>query len=275
MIKHGAHDAAPDIEIEIEIELPGGMGSGGGVVRVGDTVRRPQRGFTDSVNRFLRHLQAVGFTGAPRVLGTDSTGRSVLSYIDGNVGIPPFPSWTAGEELLVSVADLQHRLHAAAAGFVVPSDAVWDRINLGDPSSSAIVCHNDLCIENVVVRDGVAVAFIDFDFAAPNDPLVDIAIAARHWIPFRDPVDLDPGRIDVDPLARFAAFCDAHHLVPGQRIAVVAAAIDFLDRALVSMKAKADSGLVLYLQVWEQGYPQQNRRSHAWLQQHADALVTT
>ena len=27
MIKHGAHDAAPDIEIEIE--LPGGMGSGG------------------------------------------------------------------------------------------------------------------------------------------------------------------------------------------------------------------------------------------------------
>ena len=58
--------------------------------------------------------------------------------------------------------------------------------------SDALVCHNDLCVENVVVRDGRVVAFIDFDFAAPSDPLLDIAIAARHWVPMRDPLDIDP-----------------------------------------------------------------------------------
>jgi len=30
----------------------------------------------------LRHLEAVGFTGAPRFLGIDAAGREVLSYIE-------------------------------------------------------------------------------------------------------------------------------------------------------------------------------------------------
>nr|BFE82330.1 hypothetical protein GCM10020093_049310 [Planobispora longispora] len=47
-----------------EIPLLGGDVTDG-VVRVGDTVRRPTRPSTPSVHALLRHLEAAGFEGAP------------------------------------------------------------------------------------------------------------------------------------------------------------------------------------------------------------------
>ena len=253
--------------------LPGGMGSGGAVVRVGNTVRRPLRPESPAVHAFLHHLETVGFDGAPRHLGTDGQGRAMLSYIAGEVGIPPYPEWTANEELLTSVVALQRRLHEAARSFVAPVDAVWQLANLPEPGPGAIVCHNDLCIENVVTRHGRAVAFIDFDFAAPADPLVDIAIAARHWIPVRDPDDIRDGRSGVDQVRRFRMVCDAHGLDAATRARVVAECLDFLDRALISMKTRADEGQPLYVVAWNEGYAEQNRRSRRWLELQAPALL--
>lgn len=261
-------------DADVEVPLPGGMGSGGAVVRVGATVRRPWRPETDAVHAFLRHLEAVGFDGAPRFLGTDDQGRAVLTYVDGDVGIPPYPGWAAEEAILVSVAELQRRLHVAARSFVPPPDAAWDRANLPPAGPGAIVGHNDLCVENVVVRDGRAVAFIDFDFAAPTDPLVDIAIAARHWVPFRDPADVHDEWRGIDQVRRFRAFCDAHGLDGTARRQVVAEGVAFLDRALVSMRTRAETGLPLYVAVWEGGYPAQNRRSRAWVETKASELVS-
>jgi hypothetical protein len=243
------------------------------VVRVGNTVRRPQRPHTASVNAFLGHLADHGFDAAPRPLGTDAVGRDILSWLDGDVGIPPFPDWIADEELLVSVAQLQRSLHMAAGGFVEPPDAVWDRANLPEPTADAIVCHNDLCVENVVVRHGRAVGFIDFDFAAPSDPLLDIAIACRHWVPFKDSCDITDARAGRNLVGRFGRFCDAHDLTASQRALVVDHAGDFLDRAMVSMKARADAGQPMYIAAWEGGYPEQNRRSRSWLELHHEALV--
>jgi len=40
-----------------------------GIVRVGDTVRRPRHARSDLVHALLRHLDAVGFEDAPRLLG--------------------------------------------------------------------------------------------------------------------------------------------------------------------------------------------------------------
>lgn len=253
--------------------LAGGMGSGGAVVRVGDTVRRPVRPHSAAVAAFLRHLEAVGFAGAPRHLGPDDQGREVLTWVDGEVGMPPFPAWVADEHVLRGVARLQRDLHHAAASFIPPPDATWDRPNVPDATQGAIVCHNDLCVENVVVRDGEVVAFIDFDFAAPADPLLDIAIAARHWIPIRDPLDVDPALGVLDQVARFHAFCAEHGLTREQRAAVVDHLGVFLDRALVSMRSRAASGLPAYVRAWEAGYEGQNRRSRAWLDAHHEALT--
>ncbi|HEU0245229.1 MAG TPA: phosphotransferase [Candidatus Limnocylindrales bacterium] len=256
-----------------EVALAGGMGSGGAVVRVGDTVRRPVRSFTPAVAAFLRHLEAVGFDGAPRYLGLDEQGREVLTFIEGQVGTPPYPAWVGDESVLLGVAQLQRSLHEAAATFVPPAGARWDRPNLPDARPGALVCHNDLCVENVVVRDGRVVAFIDFDFAAPSDPLLDIAIAARHWIPMRDPVDIDPALSGLDQVARFRSFAAAHGLDGAGREAVIAHLGPFLDRALVAMRARAEHGLDAYVRAWEGGYAEQNRRSRAWLDAHAAELV--
>lgn len=41
---------------------------------------------------------------------------------------------------------------------------------MSDPSADgdALIGHNDVCLENIVFRQGVAVALLDFDFAAPT-----------------------------------------------------------------------------------------------------------
>lgn len=270
-------DAAPDAERPHqalpEIALPGGLGSGGAVVRVGDTVRRPLRPHSASVGRFLDHLHTVGFAGAPQVLGRDAQGREVLTWMPGEVAIPPFPAWAASEELLVSVAELQRGLHAAAASFEVRPDDVWDRANLPPAGADAIVCHNDLCIENVVVEAGRAVAVIDFDFAAPGSRRYDIAIAARHWVPVKDPVDLAPDWQGLDQIARFRRFCDGHRLGAADRRGLVTDLVEFLDRALVSMRTRAEEGRPGYVEIWAAGYPDQNRRARDFVTRHAEALA--
>jgi Phosphotransferase enzyme family len=253
--------------------LAGGMGSGGAVVRVGDTVRRPLRPHSPSVARFLQHLSARGFDAAPRPLGIDERGREILSWIDGDVGVPPFPDWIADGRLLTSVARLQHRLHVASTGFALRTDDVWDTANLPPPPPNAVVCHNDLCVENVVVSGSEAVGVIDFDFAAPAAIHFNIAVACRHWVPFKDPADIDDARSDGDLVGRFSSFCAAYGLDAAGRAAVVGHAGPFLDRAMVSMKARADAGNALYEHVWNNGYPEQNRRSRAWLDAHAAALA--
>jgi hypothetical protein len=53
-----------DDAVEAEEELVGD-GVTPGIVRVGDTVRRPVRPFTATVQAFLAHLHGPGFSGAP------------------------------------------------------------------------------------------------------------------------------------------------------------------------------------------------------------------
>ncbi|MDX6335537.1 MAG: hypothetical protein QOG05_2877 [Streptosporangiaceae bacterium] len=70
-----------------EQRLPGG--NAGGAVLVGGTVRRPAGPWAPSVHALLRHLEARGSAGAPRVLGLDDQDREMLSYLPGEtVGIP-------------------------------------------------------------------------------------------------------------------------------------------------------------------------------------------
>ncbi len=70
-----------------EQPLTGGNVSDG-VVRVGDTVRRPVGPWTPAVHALLTHLHEVGFRAAPRPLGIDGQGREVLTVVPGNVVWP-------------------------------------------------------------------------------------------------------------------------------------------------------------------------------------------
>ncbi len=98
-----------------EIPLHGGNVST--VVRVGDTVRRNAGPWTPSVHALLRHLEYVGFTGAPRALGMDERNREVLSYLEGECGEYPLaPHWVT-DEALVTVATMLRMFHDAQYGF--------------------------------------------------------------------------------------------------------------------------------------------------------------
>ena len=147
-----------------EVPLRGGRLTQG-VVRVGDTVRRPMGPHSPFVHRLLRHLEAVGFAGAPRRLGVDEHGREVLSFVDGWVpaNLDRFPDHT-----LVAAARLLRRFHDATAG-----SALAGRHD--------VVCHNDPSPCNSVFVAGSPAAFIDFDHAAPGDRLRDVAYAGWLW----------------------------------------------------------------------------------------------
>ena len=60
-----------------------------GLVRIGDTVRRPRLAESALVEAVLTFLEDEGFDGAPRFLGIDTQGRQALSFVHGEVAGPP------------------------------------------------------------------------------------------------------------------------------------------------------------------------------------------
>src|SRR5437867_830536 len=136
---------------DVETQLLGGTANRGLVVRVGDTVRRPLRASSAATHALLRHLESVGFKGAPTLLGVDSQGREVLSYLPGETVTAPYPDWSMTDEALDSVAQLLRAYHEAVAGFR-PVGLEW-----AEPVPSAyvtgLISHNDPNLDNVVFRD--------------------------------------------------------------------------------------------------------------------------
>jgi hypothetical protein len=86
-------------------------------VRVGDTVRRPAGASRAAIRDLLLHLESVGFDGAPRHLGRDDQGREVLTWIDGDVPLRPYPAWAMTDRALADLGGLVRRLHEATATF--------------------------------------------------------------------------------------------------------------------------------------------------------------
>ena len=59
-----------------------------GMVRRGDRLLRPVGPWSPAVHEYLRYLEAAGFGGSPRVLGTQDH-REVLTFVDGDVANDP------------------------------------------------------------------------------------------------------------------------------------------------------------------------------------------
>lgn len=190
-----------------ESPLHGGTANRGLVVRVGDTVRRPLRSTSAATHALLAHLHDVGFDGAPRFLGVDSRQREVLTFIPGEAVTPPYPSWALTDSALDSVASLLRRYHAAVADFDW-SPYSWPA-SPPPPYGGEIVSHNDTNLDNVVFREGRAVALIDFDLASPGCRLWDVAATARLWSPLRSPDDVSDARRGHE-LRRFSVFVAAY-----------------------------------------------------------------
>jgi aminoglycoside phosphotransferase (APT) family kinase protein len=131
----------------------------------------------------LRHLEVVGFDGAPRVRGFDELGREVLTYLEGDtVGeARPWPEWVFSDDALAQVGAWLRRLHDATADFVPPEDAVWFAGQGWRPG--LVIGHHDAAPYNAVWRDGRLVGFVDWDTAGPSSREFDLAYAALLWVP--------------------------------------------------------------------------------------------
>lgn len=126
----------------------------------------------------LRHLEREGFEYSPRVVGDgfDEQGRETLSYIEGE-SPHPYP-WT--DDALPQFGEILGKLHNATASFTPPAEAIWRPWfgrALGRPT---IIGHCDTGAWNIIARNGLPVALIDWEASGPVDPMVELAQAC--WL---------------------------------------------------------------------------------------------
>lgn len=193
-----------------ELPLSGGNVSEG-VVRIGDTVRRPAGPWTPAVHALLRHLQEAGFPAAPRPLGIDDQGREVLTFVPGDVLWPDPFAWLEPAQRLARVARLIRSFHDAVQGFTPPPDAEWQI--LVPVEGADIIAHQDLAPWNLVVSDKDEWVFIDWDTAAPGSRLWDLAYAMHGFIP----LSARPEWQRTDVADRLRIFADAYGLDEAER----------------------------------------------------------
>ena len=244
------------------------------VVRVGDTVRRPVRPFTATVQRFLAYLHEAGFDAAPVPLGYDDAGREVLSFVAGVVPVDPLPEWAYADDVIVELARLIRRLHDVAAEWRPPADAVYGHVPGKTPAGviplfdrPELVSHQDYCPGNVVFADGLPTAFIDFDLARPTTRVADLVNAMHWWVPLTSPQDRPP--LDVARRVRLCA--DAYGLNAAQRAQVVPTAVRRARNVVLTMGAAAEADPV-FRRWWDSGLRELLPRTRDWLIDEAPAI---
>jgi hypothetical protein len=264
---------------QAEIPLAGGDVTEG-VVRVGDTVRRPVGPHSPLVHALLTHLESVGFAGAPRFLGVDRAGREVLSYVEGEVAGRPRPPWIADEGRLASVGRLVRAYDDAAAPFVPPPGALPGTEPAGPPGippapsyPPELIGHVDITPENVVFRDGGAYALIDFDLAKPATRADEMFNAMMWWAPLADPRDVDPLLQGVDVPRRARILADAYGLSGADRERVIEVAVVRSRRSWHLMKERAETLGGGWQRMWDDGVGDVIKRREAWLDQHGPELT--
>lgn len=224
-----------------EQQLDGGIANAGKVVRVGPHVLRPSSPYSGSIHAFLRAVKDGGFEGAPIPVGIEEDGRERLVFVEGEVPVAPYPDWSQSDTALASVARLMRGLHDAARGFD-PVGLAWND-GLADPAGGTLVCHNDVELSNVVFRDGIAVALLDFEFAAPGRPVYDLAQLARLCVPIEDDYDQDRmGWLPAGRPPRLRLVADAYGLDRGGRAELLNAIDDALDRIEAAARRSIEAG---------------------------------
>jgi Phosphotransferase enzyme family len=277
------------LEIMEETRLPGG--NAGGAVLVGGTVRRPTGPWTPAVHALLRHLEAAGFTRAPRVLGMDEHDREVLTYLPGEtIGTArPWPSWIHSDEALVAVGRWLADYHQAVADFVPPPDAQW-RVPSWTWKPGDVVGHNDAAPYNAVWRPATTsmndgsdelgsgaelVGFIDWDFAAPCPPIWDLAFVVFSWVPLhaRDVVEAEGFTHFADRPRRLRLLLDAYGYA-GTVHSVLDAVAERIKAHARDVRGLAAAGDPLFARLIQEGVIEGLDRALTELEADRQALET-
>lgn len=172
------------------------------------------------------------------------------------------------------------QLHQTTRSYPPPEDATsypWFGRTLG--REPRIIGHCDVVPWNIVTREGLATALIDWDYAGPVDPHVELAQA--YWLNAKLHDDIVAAKEGLPPLSErsrhLRAIVDGYELPKATRAGLVDLMIEF---AVHSVATEADEANilpngdlaeidpnVLWAMAWRS-------RAAAWMQRHCDTLVT-
>ncbi len=261
--------------VSVEEILPGGVAHSGQVRRVGELVVRPSNEHSRTIHALLRHVRLAGFTGVPEPVRIAPDGREWLTFIHGDVPLPPFPAWYRADVVLASTALLVRKYHDATQGFVPPLGANWSS-ELADPLGGDIICHNDVCPENVVYRNSTAIALLDFDFAAPGRRVFDLASFARMCVPIDSDQDAArTGRGGLNPFERLRAIADAYGLPP-DRSEFIRVIGERCEHGGAFVRRRVEAGDPAFIEMWNgMGGEERYERRKQWFESSRQRFLDT
>lgn len=190
-----------------EIPIPGGRLNRGRLVRVGEFVLRPADE-DPAIEQLIIEIGKI-FTGIPKTFGRDSEGRLKLEWIEGESSESFDEDEERSRTRLLSVGALLRELHDSTAG-IASGIAATLRDSLDPSGIREVVCHGDAGPGNIVFRNGIAFALIDWEMVAPGRRSWDLATALRYWAPLRNPANKKPAELLLDPIQRGEWFLDGY-----------------------------------------------------------------
>ncbi len=227
----------------MEVLRHGGLYYGKAIHRIGDVVHKQAHPWTPTVHSLLRHLEAVGFSAAPRVVGNglDADGNETLSYVAGDIADQSPITEAAAFEL----GRLLKELHNATGSYRPPANAIWRPWYGRDLGASPkVIGHCDVAPWNIVSRNGLPIALIDWDYSGPVDRHVDLAQAC--WLNAKLHDDIVARKEQLPPLSQRAkclrAVVDGYGLPPIERARMMGLMIEF---AVHSAAGEADEADIL------------------------------
>ena len=220
-------------------------------VRVGDEVLRPATASTEAMKQLLEHLEASGFEGAPRVVGSEPDGAVRLTWIEGWVP-EEVEGWKLDADALESVGRLLREYHdcmrdfAPKAGFEEGPQAV---------AKGHIVCHGDIAPRNTVFREGQAAAFIDWDGIWVAPALWDLGHALWQFAPICDDDDpwLQQWLALPDRAARITALVRGYRLAPSEAQQLPEMVAEVIAGCRHSVARKAAAGVPAFARMQREG----------------------
>ena len=232
-----------------------GGNAAAGVVRVGETVRKPWLPTSARTIEYMEALQAKGVD-LPSTHGRDERGRLVLEFVPGELAqeIVPLATETVGR-----VGALVRTIHDASEGLPVPND--WEVLLPAEEPD--LVCHNDLAPWNLII-DADRLVVIDWDGAGPSTRLWDLAYAAVSF------GHLFPG-VDVDAAAaRVTAFVDGYGADQGLRDALPRAMADRAEAMHELLRRSHETGREPWGSMYVNGHGEHWAGTREFVREHED-----
>lgn len=268
--RENAANAEADAGIADREVLVGGVNE---VVREGNTVRRPAGPWSATVQRLLAHLAAGGFEGAPAPLGLSQDGtEELVTYLPGEIGHDFAAPYVRSDASLVAVARLLRGLHDVSATFVRSDTDIW-YMPVREPAE--VICHGDAATYNTVFRDGVPVAFIDFDTAHPAPRIWDAAYTAYRFVPLYAPDEAELTQPVGEVRRRIALFAEAYGLTDAERAALPTVAAERLRAHLELMRSQAAAGNAAFARHLAEGHDRRYLADVEWIERVYGGVLRT